>query len=71
MLHKHLCKFLILKKQIDEVGEEEAHKLWQVKEPEGWADCTINEDLLFNVCYDYRLKPKTRTLKWSKATNWL
>jgi hypothetical protein len=63
MIHKNADKFPILLNQIEEVGEEEAHKLWQIRRNQnaGWVDCT-EHNLLFQPDAYYRLKPKTRTI---------
>ena len=62
MIHTHLDKFAILQKQIEEVGAEEVHKLWQVRINNKWNDCSAIEVLFNNAC-NYRLKPTFRTLK--------
>jgi hypothetical protein len=61
-LHRHYEKFLILQKQFEEVGKEKVHEFWQIKFANSWIDCE-EHDLLFDPSEDYRLKPKTRTLK--------
>jgi hypothetical protein len=63
MIHKHIEKFLILAQQIEEVGVEESHKFWQVRNHPTyeWSDCNINNTLFISYL-EYRLKPKTRTI---------
>jgi hypothetical protein len=63
MIHKHLANFLMLAQQIKEHGAAQVAELWQVCYGGGeWCDCTTS-DLLFDSCFEYRLKPKNRTLK--------